>query len=120
MTEIPSPPRIVAEEPPMVARSCSAMLRALQHHAHEDEERHRDQHLVDHVAGVAAGQRAQVRHVEHAELHGDDGEEKRGARQREGHREAQHQKADHAEEHQAARISPRRTGSMRAYSVSYL
>jgi hypothetical protein len=60
----------------------------LQHHPHEDEERDRDQHLVDHGAEVARRQPAEEAEVEDAEPPADAGEDERRAGEREGDRES--------------------------------
>jgi hypothetical protein len=75
-------------------------LGPLEHHAHEDEERHRDQHLVGHEADVAPCQRTEIGGVEHTQPHAGQPEHQRHAGEGEGHREAQHEEADDAEEHQ--------------------
>ena len=86
--------------------------RALEHHAHEDEQRHRHQRLVGHGAEVAAGQRREDRRVEHAERHAERGEQQGDAGQREGHRVAEQHGAD-----RRRRTSPP-TGSRRSARCS--
>src|SRR5690606_20054013 len=75
--------------------------RALQDHAHEDEERNRDQHFVGHRAEVAVGERSEVGRIEDAEIHAYRAEAERDTGQRKRDREPEHEEADDAKEHQA-------------------
>ena len=75
---------------PWSRSSCSAMPRALEHHAHEDEQRHRDQHLVDHHAELARRQAGKQMQIEDAEHGAEQREERRpgeGERDRETQQE---------------------------------
>jgi hypothetical protein len=74
---------------------------AFEHHAHEDEQRHRHQHLVGHGADVAVGERAEVRWIEDAQAHAQGAEDERRAGEAEGDGEAEHQRTDDGEEHHA-------------------
>jgi hypothetical protein len=110
VTDSPSPPRTRAEQPPHGLQQFAGDARALQHHAHEDEQRHRDQHLVGLVhqaedAVVEGLQEAQRAHHAVAdeeallEIRADEGEEQPDAGQRERHRIAAQQQRDGGGEH---------------------
>ena len=61
-------------------------LRTLQHHAHEDEQRDRQQHLVGHHPEDALRQRAEQADIHHAGEMADHRERERHAAERERHR----------------------------------
>jgi hypothetical protein len=91
--------------------------RALQHDAHEDEHRHRDQRLVGHDAVNAVRKSLEENRVEGAREHTDAGENQGHAGQGEGHREAGHQRGADADEqgqrHPAGQLglAPAKTGN---------
>ena len=99
--------------------------RALERHAHGDEQRHRDQGLVRDDAEQTPGQEAQVAEIEHAEQRPAEGEQQRHAGERGSHGVAREQRREHHGEHherqefdheRSARIS--RADSTPAWAIS--
>src|SRR5690606_16124220 len=93
--------------------------RALEHGAHEDEQGHRDQHLVRHEADVARRQGAEVRRVEHAQQPAGQREDQRGAGERERDREADQERGDDAEEQADGEDLAEHDGVQDDYSCRY-
>ena len=84
-----------AEQPAHGFQQILGDARALQHHAHEDEERDGEQHVVGHDAENALRQRAKEREIMTARGRAGGGEEQRHAGKRQRHRIAgEQQRAD--------------------------
>ena len=92
--------------------------RALQHHAHEDEERNGEQHVVGHDAVDARRQRREEGNAEMACEDADAEEDQRCTGERERHRKAAHQGRDGADEHDDAEDSALLTGVFRSRQES--
>jgi hypothetical protein len=74
----------------------------LQHHPHEHEQRHCDQNVVRQHAPVAQGQGVEISQVEDAKKMPEQAEPETHSRQGERDGIAEHQRADHGDEHQDA------------------
>ena len=74
-------------------------FRALEHHPHEDEQRHRDEQVVGHDAVDAVGERLHEGEFEDLEMGADQRVDQRHPRQGEGDGEAQQQRAAQGEHH---------------------
>ena len=88
-----------AEQHPHGVEQLLGHLRALEHHAHVHEQRHRDQHLVRHHSEDAIGKEAEERRREEVEGVAGEPEEERDPGEAERHREAEHERGAHPREH---------------------
>ncbi len=88
-----------AEQPAHGLQQLFGNARALEHHAHEDEQRNRQQHIVGHDAEDALRQRAKEREVHHAGQMSGNREGERDAGERERDRIANHQQRAHCDHH---------------------